>query len=107
MSRRFRGRCRKFEVEDGAAGRSIAITDAAAERVDDAVTDRQAKPRTLANGFGREERLEQLRLVISRNARPCILDFKKDAALNIAGADGDPSGEPARGEDGLLRVDDK
>src|SRR5262245_436745 len=107
MSRRFRGRCRKFEVEDGAAGRSVAIADAAAERVDDAVTDRQAEARPLANGFRREERLEQRRLVIRRNARPRILDFKKDAAVDVAGTDGDPTREPPRGKDGLLRVDDK
>ena len=83
------GRGGQLEVEDRAAGGRAAIADAAAERVDDAVADRQAEAGALADRLGREERLEQLGLVVGRNARAGVLDLEDDAVVLVARADGD------------------
>src|SRR5207249_4605684 len=74
-SRRFDGRRREIEVEDGAAGGRAAASNAAAERVDDAVADREPEAGALPDRLGREERLKQLGFVVGGNAGAGILDF--------------------------------
>src|SRR5689334_8627031 len=73
-SRRL-GRGGQIEVEDGATGGRAAIADAAAERIDNAVADRQTEAGPLTDRLGREERLEQLGFVVSRNTGAGVFNF--------------------------------
>src|SRR5688500_4681352 len=66
----------QVDVEQRAAGRRAAVANPAAERLDDPVAHRQAQSRSLTDGLGREERLEEPRLVIERNARACVFDLQ-------------------------------
>src|SRR5436190_181989 len=59
-TRRLGGRRGKIEVEDGSSGGRAAVPDAAAQRVDDAIADREAKAGALADRLGREARLKKL-----------------------------------------------
>ena len=52
---------------------------------DDVVTDRQAKPRPLAGGLGREERIEHLFLYLGRNAGAVVADPDFDAIAEVFG----------------------
>ena len=52
---------------------------------DDVVTDGQTKPRSLADGLGREERIEHLVLDLGRNAGAVIADPDFDAVAEVLG----------------------
>jgi hypothetical protein len=88
-----------------AARRSAAIPDPAAERVDDAVADRQPKSRALTDRLGREEGLKQLRLVLGRHAGAGVLDLEHHAIALVPRAQRDAPGLPPRHHDRLLGVD--
>jgi len=55
---------------------------------DDVMTDGQAKPRALADGFGREERIEHLFLHLGRNARAVVAYPDFNAVAKILGHGG-------------------
>ena len=52
---------------------------------DDVVADGQAKPRALADGLGREERIEHLVLYLGRNAGAVVADPDFDAVAQVLG----------------------
>src|SRR5260370_42185107 len=80
MRPRQRGRIcsRQLEVERRATPIVAEIPDRAAVRIDDAVTDRQAKAGALADRLRREERLKQLRFIRRRHAMPIVLHLEAD-----------------------------
>ena len=52
---------------------------------DDVVTDGKAKPRALADGLGREERIEHLFLHLGRNAGAVVANPDFDAVAEVLG----------------------
>ena len=52
---------------------------------DDVVAQRQAKPRSLADGLGREERIEHLVLDLGRNAGAVVADPDFHAVAQVLG----------------------
>src|SRR5689334_12286864 len=91
-SRRARGRgVRGQQDPEGGPGADLALhRDAAAMTIDDAVNDRQAEARTLADVLGREERIEDLRDHVGRDPGAVVGDGDLDLlALAVRGdADG-------------------
>src|SRR5687767_12382055 len=86
------GRGGQLEIEDGAAGGCAAIADAAVERIDDAVADREAEAGALPDWLRRIERLEQLGFVVRWNAGAGVFDLEQHLAVLVARPDRDASG---------------
>src|SRR5262245_17596661 len=81
------------------------MADHAAVGFDDAVADREAEARALADRLGGEERLEQFRLVFRQDAGPVVLHLEPDLPAGVEDADQNPPLRTARRFDRLLRVD--
>ena len=70
--------------EEGRAAPFVGVVaDGAAVRFDDPVADRQTEAGALADRLGREERLEQLRLVFRGDSRAIVLHFEPDAFAGV------------------------
>src|SRR5215213_10879793 len=77
--RQARARNRQFHEEGGACVRSRFEADAPPMLVDDGVRDGEAESGAFANFLGREERVENFRLHILRDARSIVVDLENDA----------------------------
>src|SRR5258708_28608601 len=96
------GRHRKTNQERGAMTRRRAALDAPAVTLDYAVRDRQAEPRALACGFGREKRLKDLFLQLGRYPGSGVLQLDQYLPANRARAH---EQLPTLARHGLLSVD--
>src|SRR5213078_1265403 len=85
----------------------VEVARRAAVGIDDPVAYRQAEAGSRAHGFGREERLKELLLVLRRHSRTVIPHLEADLLPDVGQPDLNPAALPSGALDGLLRVDDE
>src|SRR3989338_369136 len=82
-------RQREFDQERSALAGARAAVDGAAVLLDDAVADGQAQAGAPAGGLGGEEGVVDLAQVLRGDADAGVADLDLDAAVVVAGADGE------------------
>src|SRR2546423_161237 len=90
---RVQGPRSRVEEGRGAVPLVVVLPDRAAVGFDDAVTDRQAEAGPLADRLGREEGLEEFRLVLGGHAWAIVLHFEARLAPAVERADPDASAD--------------
>src|SRR4051794_29557245 len=96
---------RNDDPERGSRADLALDHDAAAVPVDDAVDNREAEAGALADVLGREERIEDLRDHVGRDAGPVVGDGDLDVVRLLPGGDADRAAAVSR-TDSLGRVRD-
>src|SRR6266849_695073 len=79
----------KADLKMGFAGTGFKFNFTSMTVADDAIADNQAKAGAGSDGFGGEERFEQVRLHFRRNAGAIVHDFHDDLIVFQRSADAD------------------
>ena len=99
---------REFHEERCARPARRLESDASAMFADDGIGHREAEPGPLADFLRREERVEDLRLHVARDAGAVVVDLEDDAlAFRVVPCADDEDTAAVGGEHRLFRVDDQ